>query len=232
MPKSYKICLLKDIDANKFGEKPYFFGAQLHLEGIERPPSTSIYLARDTVRIEDFTKYTIEHEVEEHTFGRVFGKSFNVYIRKGYIDGFVSRTLSIVLLSGKKRDILDFCRLDRNIKEFRFNTVKIDMKKLLQLLPNVKGVWFSFETGQINASALMGRHVETTSDFEHYKEVGNISTLSFHFEKDGNLHPIMVTEDGTVVTQANYQERADEISLVLDVKNKLLDQLIEEVERK
>ena len=38
----------------------------------------------------------------------------------------------------------------------------------------------------------------------------------------------MVTEDGTVVTQANYKERADEILLVLEVKNRLLNKIIEE----
>lgn len=232
MPKSYKICILKNIDTNKIQTKPLYFGGQLYLEGVERPPSTCIYLARDNVKIEDFIKYTIEHEVEEATFGRVFGKEFTLYIRKGYIDGFVSKSLNLTLLSGKKRDVLDFCRMDTKIKEFNFNTIKIDMKKLLALLPNVKGVWFSFDSGQITASALMGRHVEGTPDFEHFKELGNISTLSFLFEKDSSLHPIMITEDGTVVTQANYRERSDEISLVLEVKNKLLDKIMEKVAEK
>ena len=232
MAKSYKICNLKNIENEKFSTKPYFFGAQMHFEGVERPPSTSIYQARDIAKVEDFTKYLIEHEVEEKTIGRVFGKPFQAYIRKGYIDGFVSKNLNLVLLSGKKRDVLDFCKMSKKRKEFQFNTVKMNMKKLLALLPNVKGVWFSFNAGQITASALMGRHVEGTSDFKHYKETGDISTLSFHFEKENNLHPIMITEDGTVVTQANYKERSDEISLVLEVKDKLLNKIIEEVEAK
>lgn len=228
MPKSYKICFLKHLEENKFSAKPYFFGSQLIFDEVERPPSTSIYTAKDSVQVEDFDKYIIEHEVEEQTIGRVYGKSFTVYIRKGYIDGYISKKLNLVLLSGKKRDVLDFCRINKKIKEFSFGTTKIDMKKLLVLLPNVKGVWFSFDAGQITASALMGQHVEGTSDFKHFKELGNISTLSFLFEKDNNLHPVMVTEDGTVVTQANYKERADEILLVLEVKNRLLNKIIEE----
>ena len=229
MPRSYKICNLRVIESDKFSSKPYFFDKQQHMEIVDRPASTSIYLAGDSVRFEDFTKYMIEHEIEEKTIGRIHGQTFTAYIRTGYIDGFVSKKLNIVLFSGKKRDVLDFCKMDKNIDEFKFNTTKIDMKKLLALLPNVRGVWFNFPTGQITASALMGSHLDNTDDFKHFKNTGEISTLSFHYEMDGNMHPVMITEDGTVVVQGKYKERAEEINLVLSVKNNLLNNILEEI---
>ena len=226
MPRSYKICPLKTLDKEKIKEEPFVFGAQTFFEEVEKPPQTSISLARDSVKIEDFKKYIIEHEMEEQTIGRVYGRPFTAYIRKGVIEGFISDKMALTLLCGKKRDVLDFCKYDRKLNEFKFNTVSVDMKKLLAMLPNVKGVWFSFDKGDITASALMGHNVEMTQDFKHFKAMGDISTLSFLFEKDGNLHPIMITEDGTVVTQANYKERTDEIALVLEVKSALLDSII------
>lgn len=231
MPKSYKICILKNINFEKFSATPYYLDEQLHLEQVDRPPSTSIAVANDKISLDNFKKYNIEHEVEEHVFGRISGKAFTAYIRKGFIDSFVNEELQIALLSGKKRDVLDFCRKKKS-DDFQINTITIDMKKLLELLSNVKGVWFSFEKGQLSASALMGSHVEGTQDFKHFQKIGEISTLTFNYERDEALHPIMITEDGTIVLQANYREKTDEVSLVMDIKTKLVDQIYEEVIKK
>lgn len=226
MPRSYKICDLQEIKAEKFVKQPFDFNMQPVLDGVEKPPTTSIYVSNDAINLEDFNKYLVEHEVEVSVTGRISGKSFNVFIRKGFIDCFVSSKRGLVLLSGKKKDVLDFCRIGSTDKEFRFKTLEIDMKKLLVLLPNVKGVWFAFNQGQIKASALMGSHVESTGDFKEFEKVGEISTLTFSFEFMNEIHPVMVTEDAAVILQGVYPERAFELALVLEVKSRLLDQII------
>ena len=231
MARSYKICVLKNFESAKFSASPYFFDDQMHFEEVDRPPTTSIRVGGDSIAVEGFSKYILEHEVEEKVTGRIYAQNFSAYIRKGLIDVFPNTKRALVLLSGKKKDVLDFCRKDKKISEFKFNTIKIDMKKLLTLLSNVKGVWFSFNAGQITSSALMGHNVQGTPDFKHFKQLGDISTLSFHFEFDRTLHPIMVTEDGTVVTQAKYQERTEEINLVLAIKKELLNPVLEEIKK-
>lgn len=104
------------------------------------------------------------------------------------------------------------------------------MGNLLEKLPHVKGVWFSFKNGLIRASALMGANIESTNDFKNYNTLGEISTLSFHFEYNDITHPIMLVNDGTVVLQSNYTEVSQELDLVLEVKKQLLDGIFVKVE--
>jgi hypothetical protein len=85
-------------------------------------------------------------------------------------------------------------------------------------------VWFRFPAGMIRASALMGDHLEATADFERAKAQGDISTLSFYVQDvEQKIHPIMVTDDGTVVLQDLYPGSTKEVELVLHVKQLLLD---------
>jgi len=227
--RSCKICVLDSIDTSKFTKQPFYFGGYLpYADNQALPPTTAMSLASDSINVDDFVKYKIDHEVEEKVFGRIpGGNSFDGYIRKGFIDGFVSQKRGLVILSGKKRDILDFCAANKKMAHFKFHTVGINMKKLLALLPNVKVAWFNFDKGEITSSALMGHCVENTPEFKNCKDSGEISTLSFHFDYGNALHPILITKDGTVVLQANYQERTDEIELVLKIKEALLDKVIE-----
>ena len=76
----------------------------------------------------------------------------------------------------------------------------------------------------------MGAHLEKTAAFREAKTEGDISTLSFYFEDNGEIHPVMVTDDGAVVLQDVYRETADEIQLVLNLKRVLLDEIHEEQE--
>jgi hypothetical protein len=224
VPKSYKICLVQHFDGSRFGDQPYSVSPQYSLSDVPEAPSTVIYKALDTVRFEDFDSYMIEHEHEVSMVGRVNAVKFAKFIRKGFIHGYESKAQKLLLLSGKKDDILDFCRTTASLPEIKIATLQIDMKALLSKLKQVKLVWFKFASGMIRASALMGDHVEATADFERAKSQGEISTLSFYVEDSEKvIHPILVTADGTVVLQDFYQSVALEIQTVLEVKSLLLD---------
>jgi hypothetical protein len=154
MPRAYKICLAKEFNVNAFSQKPLVFGTQQHLKGVESGPVTKIFVSRDSAQSIDFKQFKVEHEREESAIGRVNGIAFTKFIRMGVIDLFWSTSLKLILLSGKKRDILDFCKKYRNGPDFSFETISIDMSQLLKLLPSVKGVWFSFPQGHVRASLL------------------------------------------------------------------------------
>jgi len=225
MPKSYKICLTEKFNRSTFDSEPFIFEHQLVLENIPPPPQTKIYKTRDSINLNDFIRYRIEHEREERVMGRTSNHTFNAFIRRGIIEGFFSDSFKMLLLSGKKRDILDFCDKTKNINEIKISTIEVDMKALLSKLPSVKGVWFKLPSGLVTASALFGSHVEESHDFKEYQESGDISVLSFHFEHNDNLHPVQVTQDGTVVLQSLYHEISDEIEIVLNIKDALLNNI-------
>ena len=224
--KSYKICSLDNLNTSEIQqESPYNFGDYLPFKKKEdAPPDTSIMLAKDSIGFKDFIKYKIEHEVEENVLGRILGgASFDKIIRKGLIDGIVNQKLNLLLLVGKKRVVLDFCKINKKRDSFRFNTTSINMKKLLVLLPNIKLAWFSIDKGLITSSALVGHNIENTPNFKAFQKIGDISTLTFHFLWQNIHHPILLTSDGTVVLQSTYKTIEDEISLILSIKEKLLD---------
>jgi hypothetical protein len=222
MAKSYKITKTIKFDRDSFSIEPFSLGRQFILDGIPPEPQTKVYRGRDQIKYEDFERYIIEHEMEEIAFRRINDSAFQKFIRKEFIYAFSSNIKMLLILSGKKKFVLDFCRKTIFINEIKLNTLTIDMGSLLTKLPHVKGVWFHFNNGLVRASALMGTNLESTSDFQKFKNEGDISTLSFLYEFNNTLHPIMVTNDGTIVLYNNYKEIADEIALVLSVFDNLL----------
>ncbi len=229
MPKSFKICPAQHFDDSKFKKQPFSLRPQYALPEVAEPPQTIIYKARDVIELDDFKSYLIEHEHEVSMYGRVNKVSFAKFIRKGFIQAYYSSSRNLLLLTGKKDDILDFCKVTATLPEIKIATISIDMKALLAKLAEVKLVWFRFPAGMIHASALMGSHLELTADFERAKAEGEISTLSFYVQdKDEKVHPIMVTDDGAIVLQDLYHTVADEVELVLHVKRILLDGIYRE----
>jgi hypothetical protein len=230
LPKSYKICPVSEFDTTRFGQKPYNLRPQLNIEGVPPPPETLIRLANDRVAVEDFQSYMIEHERAVSQRGRLNDSKFTEYIRLGEILGYYSKDRNLLLLCGKKDDILDFCRSVSSAREIALSTITIDMKGLLAKLKDVRLAWFRYDDSIIHASALAGQHIETTKPFKDANAAGDISTLSFYVQDAGSIaHPILVTSDGAVVLQANYQERSTEIELVLYIKKVLLDGISTEV---
>jgi hypothetical protein len=230
MPKSYKICPASEFDSASFGEKPYSLRPQMNMEGVPPPPETLIRMSADKVAVEDFQSYHIEHERVVSQRGRLNSDKFTQYIRMGEILGYYSKNRALLLLCGKKDDILDFCRSVSSSREMTFATIAIDMKGLLAKLKDVRLAWFKYDDTIIHASALAGQHIETTRPFKEANAIGDISTLSFYVEDAGGIaHPILTTSVGAVVLQANYQERSTEIELVLRIKEVLLDGIFREV---
>jgi hypothetical protein len=204
--------------------------AQQPLPEVPEPPQTTIYRASDKVSVGDFDSYIIEHEREVQLLGRINNQRFSAIIQMGTIRAYYSPSQQLLLLSGKKADILDFCNHTAQLPDIKIATIDVDMKALLKKLGEVKLAWFRFQKGLVRASALMGAHLEKTDEFKTAKTEGDISTLSFHFENDGDYHPVMVTDDGAVVLQGVYKEITSEIDIALNLKRLLLDGIYQEQE--
>lgn len=225
--KSYKITLADTIPPNAVRSIPISLTRQGTIPGIPPGPQTTIRMSMSPINLFDFQSLDIEHEYPFFVSGRTFdtGEPFNKIIAKGDIKAFHSQERGIFLLQGKKSDILDFCKQAQARKAIELRTIRIDMTALQEKLPEIRGVWFRFKSGYIHAKAYMGIQIQDTSEYCDAKIEGDISTLSFYFEdaRDGCRHPIMITEDGTVVLQRNYLKLEDEVDFVLHVKNALLD---------
>lgn len=230
MAKSYKITFFNKFEKESFQIAPYILDKQMTLEGLPPEPQTKIMKARDQINYEDYEKYIIEHEMEENALGRINDSIFTQYIHKEYINSFYSLKNQILLLSGKKRYVLDFCKKTKSMDHIKIKTIHLDMGTLLAKLPHVKGVWFHFNNGLIRASALMGVNLESTTDFKRFSEEGDISTLSFHYEFGAIKHPIMVTDDGTIVLYTSFKQVSDEIEIVTDIFRNLLSDLYAKVD--
>jgi len=229
MPKSYKITYVDKFNSSSIQESTILFEAQMYLPDVPPGPQTEIRKARDKIKILDFTKYIILHEMEENVYGRISNQSFHKYIRKETIFAYHSESESLFLLSGKKKFVIDFCKKTKDSNDILISTINVNMSSLLTKLPSVKGVWFRFSNGLIRASALMGSNIDSTMDFQKYKSVGDISTLSFLYEFGEVLHSIMVTNDGAIVLYENYKEISDEIEIILDIDKNLLKDIYTKV---
>lgn len=223
MPKSYKVCPVRQFQASAFSEKPICLNQQPPLSEITEVPTTKIHTSSSRPGFEDFTQYVIEHDRVVKMPGRYGNVFFPEFTYTGIISGFFGQQRSLFLLSGKKADVLSFCATSTRVAEVQIDTLQIDMNALQAALPSVNLVWFKFKAGMIRASALMGANVEKTDAFVQSKSEGEISTLSFYFEDPlGEKHPVMVVDDGTIVLQAAYPDISGELSLVTSINDKLL----------
>ena len=116
MPKSYKICPTSRFDSTRFGSKAYNLRPQMSIEGVPPPPETLIRVANDSITVEDFRSYLIEHERTVNQRGRLNDDRFTEYIRVGEILAYYSKNRSLLLLCGKIRHLL---RILREVVEFQ-----------------------------------------------------------------------------------------------------------------
>ena len=223
MPKSYKICPVRNFQPGAFSDQPTYLDQQPPLGDMKHVAVTKIRASAANPGFEDFTQYVIEHDRVVKMPGRYGEICFPEFTYTGVITGFFGQQRFLLLLSGKKADVLSFCSTTTRVSEVQIDTLQIDMNALQEALPAVNLVWFRFKRGMIRASALMGANVEKTESFEQSKSEGEISTLSFYFEDlNGKQHPVMVVDDGTVVLQSQYAEVAEELRLVTSIHDKLL----------
>lgn len=223
MPKSYKICPVRNFQPAAFSERPIYLDQQPPLGDMKHPAVTKIHASAANPGFEDFTQYVIEHDRVVKMPGRYGDTYFTEFTYTGVITGFFGKQRSLLLLSGKKADVLSFCSTTTRVSEVQIDTLQLDMNALQDVLPSVNLVWFRFKRGMIRASALMGANVEKTDSFEQSKSEGEISTLSFFFEDMlGKQHPVMVVDDGTVVLQSQYADIGEELRLVTSIHDTLL----------
>ena len=223
MPKSYKVCPVREFRTSAFSERPICLNQQPPLAEMIEVPTTKIHRSTSRPGFEDFIQYVIEHDRVVKMPGRYGNVTFPEFTYTGVISGFFGQRRSLLLLSGKKADVLSFCATSTRVAEVQIDTLQIDMNALQAALPSVNLVWFKFRVGMIRASALMGANVEKTDAFVQSKSEGEISTLSFYFEdSSGEKHPVMIVDDGTIVLQAIYPDISTELSLVISINEKLL----------
>jgi hypothetical protein len=234
MPKSYKITISTKFDTPEEEDGLLPTVKQRMLAGIIPGPETHVRASNKPAAFDDYQTYDIEHEYTMRIEGRSFdtGTAFTKFIAKGQIKAYYSSSQQLLLLSGKKADILDFCRQAAPLPGMRLETIQIDMKALQEKLPEVRGVWFRLKQGFIRAKGFMGDQIQDTAEFCEAKMEGDISTLSFYFldSRDGCMHPVMITEDGAIVLQRNYKKIEEELDIIRQVKAELVDGLFSVVE--
>ena len=159
MPKSFKICPVRYFNSTAFTIERTLLDQQPPFPGMkEEVTTTSILGSTVTPGFEDFRQYVIEHDRIVKMAGRYGTIRFPEFTYTGTIGGFYSQQRSLLLLSGKKNDVLSFCAESTRVAELQIDTLDIDMNALQALLPSVNLVWFKFKKGMIRASALMGAY--------------------------------------------------------------------------
>jgi len=229
MPKSYKITHTDVFDSTAFPREGLNFTKQMSLPATVPGPETKIYLSDFETHVRDYIAYCIDHEYSVSMSGRLYddGRPFSKFIAKGKIMAYQSQQENTMLLCGKKADVLDFCRNTKTSTHIKLTVLRVDMEALQEKLVEVRGGWFRSRAGY------MGSQIQDTPEFIAAKAEGSISTLSFYFEdaRSGELpHPILITEDGTVVLQRNYRHVDEELEFVLYIKTQLLDGICEAIE--
>src|SRR5579864_2386930 len=110
MPKSFKICPVRHFNEAVFQKERTLLNQQPPLNGLkDEVPHTTIRSSHVNPGFEDFHQYIIEHDRIVKMPGRYGNIKFPEFTYTGTIAGFHSSQHSMLLLSGKKNDVLSFC---------------------------------------------------------------------------------------------------------------------------
>src|SRR5205814_8750937 len=117
MPKSFKTCPVRIFDKRAFAQSKVCLNEQPPLNEMKHVAVTTIRLSPATPGFEDFAQYVIEHDRVVKMAGRYGDVSFPEFTYTGVISGFFSDNRSLLLLSGKKADVLSFCAETARVAE-------------------------------------------------------------------------------------------------------------------
>jgi hypothetical protein len=146
MAKSFKICPVRHFDVNAFAKERTYLDQQPPFAGMTNEvATTSIRASASNPGFEDFRQYIIEHDRVVKMPGRYGEVRFPEFTYTGTIAGFYSVKRSLLLLSGKKADVISLCTTTTRVAEFQIDTLHVDMNALQALLPSVNLVWFKFK---------------------------------------------------------------------------------------
>src|SRR5258707_268176 len=107
MPRSFKICPVRHFNAAAFTTERTLLDQQPPFPGMkEEVTTTSIRGSTVIPGFEDFHQYIIEHDRVVKMAGRYGNVRFPEFTYTGTIAGFHSQQRSLLLLSGKKNDVL------------------------------------------------------------------------------------------------------------------------------
>jgi len=230
MPKSFRIgwvqTFVKKGDSHRFDP-------QLTLNGIPSGAETSVHSVGKNILTSDFQPFVIDHQFTMERWARFDGHWVPNFITRGEIEAYHSPSRKLLLLSGQRDVVDDFCRTYGDSDRVKFTTVQVDMNALLRKLPEVNLAWFRFPAGKVKASALMGHKIEGTRQFKEATATADISTLSFDYEIDtARNHGVTVTARGSIILSGKYQDSSAELAVVLDVYEQLVQQFCAETPMK
>src|SRR5438270_4102075 len=127
MPKSYKVCPIRNFESSTFSEKPVSLDQQTGFPGMSEVASTRIRVASGSPGVDDFRPYSIEHDRIVKMPGRYGTTYFPEFTYTGMINAYHSAQRTLLLLNGKKADVLSFCVSTDQVKELQIETLEVDM---------------------------------------------------------------------------------------------------------
>jgi hypothetical protein len=185
---------------------------QLPIDGIDPPPLTTLFKARESSDRFPFEHFFIEHEKTEHAPGRTGSVSFQQYIHRYPIHAYHHRTNNLLLLCGKKRAVNDLIR--QGGLTLKVQSIFLDLNEVQEGLESVHMVWFRFFEGQFSSTSFHGENIKAVVEQQDLFRRGRISNMSFTLRYGGKAHPLMLSHDGTMVLQTTYEDIEEELSVL------------------
>jgi hypothetical protein len=226
MMATYLIC-----NTEKFSKEPFNSESQLTLKDesgfnyFEGEPTTRMEIDKKGY-FQDFYSFKCHHELKEKVAGKVFGKSFNHYLKPYEFHTFYDEDSKVTLIRLNTDAAIDFMETLNNKKVYKLKRKEVNFPYIISKVHEVSGLWVS-EINNVNLSSAgyYGKDVHRDEDVRDMIGNGEISYLQIKYTPfNGNEElTIGISKKGSVTLYNRLDNINDELEIVIDIYKKLLE---------
>lgn len=172
-----------------------------------------------------FHRYVAHHEMKVKMIGKVFGRTFNEFLRPFDFPFYYNEERSLLVVQAPKEISHDFISTLNECRQvdFEANRYEVDISKILPRLPMITGVWVGgLEDQYLKTAGYFGPHVNRASELQAKLLVGQVKTVMIHepLGPSGDDVRVAITRYGGVVVYTRFEVDEHALDVALTVFDK------------
>ena len=195
-------------------------------QDIDRAPETSLHLKRIINTRDSWEVFRVHYEYIDKRIGRAKGITFSAFVAMVDFPAYYSRQRRLFLVKASKPMARGAMRqLIKGSAGVKGACREISLDSIKHLIDSYKGVYFSVDDStDVSTVALFGPSVNQDIRFTRASIEGAMNYARFDYEFDNEYFHVGISSDSNVVLYDNNLDEVLELDLVLDIKQKLLEQ--------
>ncbi|MGL4462281.1 MAG: hypothetical protein ACRDD1_09275 [Planctomycetia bacterium] len=211
-----------------------FFGDGEDIETSVTMKSRTFEKSLDLLKIQSQVKHNVYGYIKTDVGAEKRKIEFFEYLQPVNFPAFLDEERKVMLFQSTKKVCRSvYANLKANQDRLEIAEMKVDFLKLQEQCKVYFSAWFRGISARVRAANLSGDQIQDDVLFRKFCRDGYLSNVTIPWVMDGHEHKIMVTSNSAIVLLQEFKANQSlELSIVMDVYDKLLSKIWHEKESK